>query len=138
VLCQEGAVRNGESLPPELKYSEDNLWVRLEPEGKARLGLTHLVGARGGQFNYVELPTLGRELKAGDVFGSAEMSKTAIDLISPLSGKIIDVNFELDPAPELMNDDPYGKGWILVLQLSHPEELANLLSREQFAQMTEM
>ncbi len=121
------------SLPPELRYSEDNIWVRLEQGGAARLGLTHFVGARGGQLNYVELPALGRDLRAGEVFGSAEMSKTAIDLISPVSGNITDVNVELDPSPELVNSDPYGKGWIVVVQLSHPEELDGLLTNDQLA-----
>ncbi len=121
------------SLPKDLKYTKDHEWVRME-EGTATIGITDFAQNELGDIVYVEVETVDEDLEKGDVFGTVEAVKTVSDLNLPLSGTIIEFNESLEDAPEAVNEDPYGEGWIVKVQLSNSEELEELLSAEAYAE----
>lgn len=110
----------------ELKYSKTHEWVRVEGN-VAVIGITDFAQGELSDIVMVELPEVGREVKAEDSIGVIEAVKAVADLYSPLSGKILEVNSNLGAAPETINKDPYGEGWILKLELSDPSEAEKLL-----------
>lgn len=114
------------SIPAELKYSTDHEWVRVEGN-TAVVGVTDFAQSQLGDVVFVELPNEGDSAKAGQRISVIESVKAVSDIISPLSGKVIKTNQELNDAPELVNQSPYGDGWILIIELSNPEELTDLL-----------
>lgn len=119
------------NTPSELKYTKDHEWVKVE--GKiATVGITDFAQKELGDIVYVDIDTLDEELNEGDVFGSVEAVKTVSDLYLPLSGKVIEINSELESQPELVNTDPYGNGWIIKIELSDDHSTANLLSAEEY------
>ena len=109
------------NIPAELKYTKDHEWVRIEGN-IAVVGIT----------DFVDSDSVGDELNAGDVFGSVEAVKTVSDLYLPLSGKVVEFNEELESEPELVNTDPYGKGWIIKLEIAEGADQSELLSAEQY------
>lgn len=115
-----------ESYPQDLRYSKEHEWTRVEGDSVV-VGITWFAQDQLGDVVFVELPGVGQELKAGDVFGVVESVKTASDLYSPVSGRVMAINDELADAPELVNEDPYGKGWMIRLALSDVAELDALL-----------
>lgn len=118
-------------FPEELKYSKEHLWVRLEGD-RAVIGITDYAQEQLGTVTAVELPADGDELEQDDSFGSIEARKTVAELYAPLSGVVIDVNGELSANPELLNDDPYDGGWIVVVEVADREELKPLLSADDY------
>ncbi|AAR35394.1 glycine cleavage system protein GcvH [Geobacter sulfurreducens] len=120
-------------FPEELKYSKEHVWVREEGD-RAVIGLTDYAQDALGTISAIELPTVGDELEQEDSFGSLEARKTASELYAPISGTVLEVNEELDAAPEVINDDPYDGGWIAAVSLDDPEELKSLLSAEDYAE----
>jgi glycine cleavage system H protein len=118
--------------PNELLYSREHIWCKKEPGGNVRLGMTYHYQEQLKNIVYIELPQAGAALKRGEPFGSFESSKTAADLVSPLSGTVIETNALLLEKPGMVNKDPYGEGWILIVKPSHPEELESLLSAKQY------
>ena len=119
------------NFPENVKYSHDHEWIRVEGE-EAYVGITDFAQSELGEIVYVDIPTIGDTLESGEVFGSIEAVKTVSDLLMPVSGKVLEMNDELEDAPELVNKDPYGKGWIIKIAVQKPEELDNLLTAEQY------
>lgn len=117
--------------PENLKYSKEHEWVRVEDE-TAVVGITDYAQEQLGDVVYVELPDVGSELTQFSPCGTIESVKTVSDFYAPISGKVMKINEELDEGPELINDDPYGKGWIMEVKLSNPDELDQLLSAQDY------
>jgi glycine cleavage system H protein len=118
---------DGYEIPEGLYYSKDWFWVKIE-NGKARMGITDYSQKQLREIVFVELPNAGGTLKANEPFGSVESVKAVSDLVAPLSGKIEQANQEVTSKPELLNEDPYGKGWLLVITPSNLDaELAALM-----------
>jgi glycine cleavage system H protein len=114
------------NIPAELKYTKDHEWVKVEGN-IATVGITDFAQSELGDIVYVEIETEGEEIAQEEVFGSVEAVKTVSDLFMPLSGKIIEVNSGLDSDPEAVNKDPYGKGWMIKIECSNLDEVAQLL-----------
>jgi glycine cleavage system H protein len=114
------------NIPAELKYTKDHEWVRVEGN-IATVGITDFAQSELGDIVYVEIETEGEELAQEEVFGSVEAVKTVSDLFMPISGKILEFNSELEGNPEAVNSDPYGKGWMVKVELSDASELDGLL-----------
>lgn len=123
-------------IPEELKYSKKHEWVKTEGN-VATVGITYHAQDQLGDIVYVELPAVEKELKASDEFGVVESVKSVSSLYSPVSGKVIDSNSELDVTPQLINQDPYGKAWIIKVDMSNPAELDKLLSAEDYKKIVE-
>ncbi|HOV71739.1 MAG TPA: glycine cleavage system protein GcvH [Dysgonamonadaceae bacterium] len=119
------------NFPENVKYSRDHEWIRVEGQ-EAYVGITDFAQNELGEIVYVDIPTVGEILESGEIFGSIEAVKTVSDLLMPASGKVLEMNPELDDSPELVNKDPYGKGWIIKISIQKPEELDNLLSADQY------
>jgi glycine cleavage system H protein len=114
------------TFPETLKYTKEHEWVRIE--GKtAIVGITDHAQGELGDIVYVDIPDAGASVKQGDVFGTIEAVKTVADLFAPVSGTILEFNTAVNDAPEAINDDPYGAGWIIKVELSNPEEVGALL-----------
>jgi len=125
-------------FPDDLKYTEEHEWAKYdESQGIITIGITGFAQSELGDIVFLELPDLGSEAQAGEPLGTIEAVKTVADLYSPVTGTVSDVNEALDDAPELINDDPYGKGWILKIEVSDPQELEGLLSAEKYKTLTE-
>ena len=118
-------------LPDELLYSETHEWVRLEGD-RATTGITDFAQNQLTDIVYVDIPEIGKKLKKGESLGVVESVKSVSDLYSPLSGKIVEVNENLKDRPQLINEDPYGKGWIVKIELENREELKRLLSAHAY------
>ena len=119
------------NIPAELKYTKDHEWVRIEGN-IAVVGITDFAQSELGDIVFVDIDSVGDELHAGDVFGSVEAVKTVSDLYLPLSGKVVEFNEELESEPELVNTDPYGKGWIIKLEIAAGVDQSELLSADQY------
>lgn len=121
------------NIPQNLYYSREHEWIRLEGD-KAYIGITDFAQQQLGDIVYVDVPTLGKTLKAGEVFGSIEAVKTVADLFLPVEAEILEINPELSAHPEYINQDPYGKGWIVrVRPIS--TDVSHLLSAEAYQQL---
>ncbi len=120
------------NIPSELKYTKEHEWIRLEGD-VAIIGVTDFAQSELGEIIYVEVETVGENLKAGEVFGSVEAVKTVSDLLIPVDGEVIEKNEGLEDAFELVNEDPYGNGWIIKILVADLSQLDNLLSAEQYS-----
>ncbi|OJU55971.1 MAG: glycine cleavage system protein H, partial [Bacteroidales bacterium 45-6] len=114
------------NFPEDLKYTKDHEWVRIDGE-EAYVGITDYAQNELGEIVYVDVTTLGETVAKEEVFGSIEAVKTVSDLFLPLSGEVVEFNEELNDSPELVNQDPYGKGWIIKLKVSDASEFDALL-----------
>lgn len=123
------------NLPTNLKYSEEHEWVRVEGN-KAYVGITEFAQSELGDIVFVELPSVGTDVKQDDPFGSVESVKTVSELYAPVSGKVIEVNKRLEDSPELVNESPYEKAWMIVVELSDPSELDKLMDAAAYEAMT--
>jgi len=123
------------SVPKELRYSEEHEWVKTEEDGKVRVGITDFAQHELGDIVFVELPEVGAELTANEPFGSVESVKTVSELYAPVSGKVVEVNEELNDNPEFVNESPYEKAWMIVIELSNSGEVDELLTAEQYEEM---
>jgi glycine cleavage system H protein len=119
------------NIPTNLKYTKDHEWVSVEGE-IATIGITDFAQSELGDIVYVEIETEGETIDTEEVFGSVEAVKTVSDLFMPISGEIIEFNPELDANPELVNSDPYGKGWMIKVKMSNASEVDNLLSSTDY------
>jgi len=122
------------STPLNLKYTKDHEWVLIEND-IATVGITNFAQGELGDIVYVEVDTVGEKFDAEEVFGSVEAVKTVSDLFLPLSGEIIEFNELLESEPEKVNDDPYGEGWMIKVQISDSSEIDNLMSPEDYKTM---
>jgi glycine cleavage system H protein len=120
------------NTPEDLKYTKNHEWVRKHDDGTATVGITDFAQNELGDIVYVEVESEGETFELDGVFGSIEAVKTVSDLYSPMSGEVLEVNPELDGNPELVNEDPYGEGWIIKLKLSAPEEWDELLTADGY------
>lgn len=119
------------NFPENVKYSSDHEWVRVEGN-EAYVGITDFAQEELGEIVYVDVTTVGETLGQGDVFGSIEAVKTVSDLMMPVGGEIMEVNPKLDEAPELVNKDPFGDGWIIKITIQNTDELSRLMSAEDY------
>ncbi|MBU1026329.1 MAG: glycine cleavage system protein GcvH [Candidatus Margulisbacteria bacterium] len=125
-----------DQLPNNVKYSKDHEWAKVE--GKtATVGISFFAQDQLGDIVYVELPAVGKELKAGEEFGVVESVKSVSSLLAPVSGKVVAINEELNNTAQLVNQDPYGKGWIIKIEMSAPDEANALLSDEDYKSLLE-
>lgn len=124
------------NLPKELKYSKEHEWVKLEGD-VATIGVTDFAQGELGDVVYVEVETLDEALDKDEIFGTVEAVKTVSDLHLPLSGTIIEFNEELEDEPENVNTDPYGKGWMIKVKISNPDEVEELMSAEEYEEHIE-
>ena len=119
------------NFPDNLKYSADHEWVRVEGN-EAYIGITDFAQSELGEIVYVDITTEGETLAKDEVFGSIEAVKTVSDLIIPIGGEIIEVNSQLDDAPELVNSDPYGDGWLIKVMVTDENEVDGLMSDAEY------
>ncbi|MEL4010949.1 glycine cleavage system protein GcvH [Bacillus velezensis] len=124
------------STPKDMRYSKEHEWVKVE-DGKARIGITHFAQAELGDIVFVELPEVGVEIKADEPFGSVESVKTVSELYAPINGTVTEVNEDLDDSPEFVNESPYEKAWMIVVEPADAEEIENLMTSEQYDEMTQ-
>ena len=118
----------------ELKYTKDHEWVKVEGN-QAKIGITDYAQGELGDIVYVEIETLEESLGKEKIFGSVEAVKTVSDLFLPVSGKVLEVNKNLEDNPELINEDPYEKGWIIRMEIENPEELKDLLDSDSYKKL---
>jgi glycine cleavage system H protein len=122
------------NLPEDLRYTKEHEWLRVEGT-TAYVGITDFAQKELGDIVYVEIDTKGQELQMGDVFGTVEAVKTVSDLFLPITGTILEVNELLNASPELVNSDPYGKGWMIKMSIADTQELESLLSANTYSAM---
>ncbi|MDY0408809.1 glycine cleavage system protein GcvH [Virgibacillus soli] len=122
------------NLPKDLFYSEEHEWIKKE-NNQVRIGITDFAQDELGDIVFVELPEVGEEVEADEPFGSVESVKTVSELYAPLSGKVVAVNEELEDSPELVNESPYEKAWMIVIEPSNESEFDDLMSPEQYEEM---
>ena len=119
------------NVPGELKYTKDHEWIRIEGD-LAFVGITDFAQGELGDVVFVEIETVGETLEKEEVFGTIEAVKTVSDLFMPLSGEILELNPLLEETPDVVNKDPYGKGWMVKVKISDLSEAGDLLSAEQY------
>lgn len=122
------------NVPANLKYSNDHEWCRAEGD-TAYIGITDFAQSQLGDIVFVDVPTVGETLAAGDVFGSIEAVKTVSDAFIPVSGEILEFNPTVDTDPAIVNKDAYGEGWLIKVKLSDPAEVDALLSADQYQEL---
>jgi len=122
--------------PEDLYYSQEHNWVRLTGN-RGTIGITDFAQQEMGEILYTELPDEGSQIEQGDIFGTLESSKTVAELFSPVSGEVLSINKDLEEEPSLVNDDPYGKGWLMVVELDDPSELQELFSAVEYEDFLE-
>lgn len=125
------------SIPQDVLFDETHEWVRLESEDTVAVGISNYAQDQLGDVVFVELPTVGKSVSKGDQVAVIESVKTASDIYSPVSGTIVEVNGDLETAPERINEEPYQAGWIFRVRLSDVSELDSLLSGDAYAALTE-
>ncbi|GAF14436.1 glycine cleavage system H protein [Bacillus sp. JCM 19046] len=121
-------------LPKELKYSEEHEWVKTEGD-KVRIGITDFAQSELGDIVFVELPEVGDEIEADEPFGSVESVKTVSELYAPINGRVVEVNEDLDDSPEFVNESPYEKAWMIVVEPTNSGEIDKLMSAEEYSEM---
>ena len=125
------------NIPSHLKYTESHEWVHADADGNARIGITDHAQEALGDLVYVELPAVGDEISQGDPCAVVESVKAASDIFTPISGKVIAVNEDLDDDPAIINSDPYNDGWLFELELIDVEELDGLKDAEVYGESLE-
>jgi glycine cleavage system H protein len=123
-------------FPEDLRYTEQHEWARVE-DGRVRVGITDYAQDALGDVVYVEVPEVGTEVRAGEPFGEVESTKSVSDVYAPVSGVVVERNAALADSPELVNEDPYGDGWMIVIEPSDPSELEGLLDASSYRRFTE-
>lgn len=119
------------NFPSELKYTKEHEWVRVEGD-EAVIGITDFAQSELGDIVFVDIDTEGEDVEVDSVFGTIEAVKTVSDLFMPITGNILEINPEIDSAPELVNEDPYGKGWLIRIKLANPSDAEGLLTADQY------
>jgi len=122
------------NIPSELKYTKDHEWIKIE-DNIATVGITEFAQGELGDIVYVDVDTLDDTLEEGEIFGSVEAVKTVSDLFMPLTGEVSEFNEELEDEPELVNSDPYGKGWMIKIEISDSSQIANLIDAETYKEL---
>lgn len=121
-------------VPTDLKYTKDHEWLRTEGE-TGYIGVTDFAQGELGDIVFIEIETVGETLKKEEVFGTIEAVKTVSDMFMPVSGEILEMNPVIEETPEVVNKDPYGKGWMVKIKLTNPSEINDLLSAEKYSEL---
>jgi glycine cleavage system H protein len=122
-------------LPDDLLYTKDHEWIRIEDDGTAYVGITDYAQESLGDITFVEFPEVGASLAEGDTFGVVESVKAASDLYMPLEAEILEVNAAVDASPELLNQDPYGEGWLLKVKIADISAAESLLKPAAYSEL---
>lgn len=123
--------------PEELRYTSEHEWVSSEEGNRVRVGITDFAQDALGDVVYVDIPEEGTEVRAGETLGEVESTKSVSDVYSPVSGRIVERNGVLTETPELINRDPYGEGWMVVVEMADPSELERLMDASAYRRMVE-
>lgn len=122
------------NIPEGLKYTKDHEWIKVDGS-TATAGITDFAQGELGDIVYIDISTVGKDVAEHEVFGTVEAVKTVSDLFMPISGKILEVNKDLDGSPEKVNSDPYGEGWMVKIQLKNPADANKLLTAAQYKEL---
>jgi len=122
-------------FPEDLLYTKTHEWVKKEGDNKVRVGITSYAQSELGDVVYIELPDLDRIVKASTACTVVESVKAAYDIYAPVSGKVIEANTDLENNPQLVNENPYGKGWFSIIEMEDPQELTKLLSNKDYEKL---
>jgi glycine cleavage system H protein len=123
------------NLPKDFRYSEEHEWVQVQEDGNIRIGITDFAQSELGDIVFVELPEEGDTIESDEPFGSVESVKTVSELYAPISGKVLSVNEDLEDSPEFVNDSPYEKAWMVVVEPSEPSQIEELMTAEAYEKM---
>ena len=123
------------NIPSDLKYTREHEWIKILDDGTASIGITDFAQGELGDIVFVELEPEGTEFDKDDTFGTVEAVKTVSDLYAPVDGEIVEINENLEDEPELVNDDPYGEGWMVKIKISDESQLDELLSAEEYQEV---
>ncbi len=124
-------------IPEDLRYSSDHEWIRLEDGNRARVGITDYAQDALGDIVYVDLPEVGAEVTVGQSISEVESTKSVSDIYAPLNGTVVEINDDLNDEPEKLNNDPYGDGWIFVVEVPDASALDELLDSAAYGELTE-
>jgi glycine cleavage system H protein len=124
------------NVPANLKYTKEHEWVEEVSPGRFRVGITDYAQGALGDIVYLQMPKVGESIEAGKVCGEVESTKSVSEIYAPISGTVTKVNSDLDSAPETINSEPYGRGWLLEVEASSPNQLSELLSSEAYSALT--
>jgi glycine cleavage system H protein len=124
-------------IPEDLRYSSDHEWIRLEDGNRVRVGITDYAQDALGDIVYVDLPATGEEVTVGQSISEVESTKSVSDIYAPLAGTVVEVNGDLNDEPEKLNNDPYGDGWIFVIEIADSSALDELLDAAAYGELTE-
>jgi len=122
------------NVPVDLLYTKDHEWIRIEGDF-AYIGVTDFAQGELGDIVFIEIETVGETLKKEEVFGTIEAVKTVSDMFMPVSGEILEMNPALEDSPDVINKDPYGKGWMVKIRINNPSEISDLLTAEKYTAM---
>jgi glycine cleavage system H protein len=125
------------NVPSDVRYSQDHEWVRVEEGNRLRIGVTDYAQDALGDVVFIELPAVGTTVEIGGVFGEVESTKSVSELFAPVAGSIVEVNHDLEVTPERVNEDPYGDGWICVLDPTDPTAADSLMDAEAYSALLE-
>ena len=122
------------NLPEELKYTEEHEWIKVDGN-IATIGITDFAQGELGDIVYIEIDSIGNELNVSEIFGTVEAVKTVSDLFMPIKGTVLEMNANIESTPEIVNEDPYDKGWIIKIEISENRDIENLLSADDYRKM---
>ena len=122
------------NIPKELKYTEEHEWIRIDGN-TAIIGITDFAQGELGDIVYIDIDSIGNDLDSNEIFGTVEAVKTVSDLFMPIKGKVLEINSDIESTPEIVNEDPYGKGWIIKIEIPEDQDISNLLSDEEYRNM---
>ena len=125
------------NIPSDLRYSKEHEWIKVMDDDTALIGITDFAQTSLGDVTFVELPEVGDTFTKGDSFSVVESVKAASDIYLPADGEVLEINSPLEDAPEILNQDPYGEGWIIKFKITDPTGLGELLSAEEYQPLTE-
>jgi len=123
-------------IPENLKYTSDHEWVMIQND-RAKVGITDYAQDALGDVVFVDIPEVGKRVTVGETVTEVESTKSVSDIYAPLEGEIIEINQDLDDSPELLNEDPYGEGWIFILELNDAASIDNLLSAKEYRELVD-
>ena len=123
-------------IPENLKYTSDHEWVMVQND-RAKVGITDYAQDALGDVVFVDIPEVGKRVTVGETVTEVESTKSVSDIYAPLEGEIIEINQDLDDSPELLNEDPYGEGWIFILELNDAASIDNLLSAKEYRELVD-
>ena len=122
-------------VPDDLRYTKEHEWVQEITPIKFRIGITDFAQGELGDIVYIEIDSIGNELNVSEIFGTVEAVKTVSDLFMPIKGTVLEINSNIESTPEIVNEDPYDKGWIIKIEISENGDIENLLSADDYRKM---